>query len=126
MKYRVFISQPMTGRTLEEVKQERENVIAIMWQLDKGLRTIGHTVEVVDSFDEEAFKEHRNPLECLGDCIKVLSTCNVVVFVPGWEKSKGCRIEHQCAVDYDITTIMLKDTTPHIGSQHSDTDSYNK
>ena len=121
MKHRVFISQPMTGRTLEEVKQERENVIAIMQQLDKGLRTVGHTVEVVDSFDEEAFKEQRNPLECLGDCIKIMSTCNVVVFVPGWEKSRGCRVEHQCAIEYHISTIMLKDTTPHTRSQNNDT-----
>lgn len=30
MKLRVFISQPMTGHTLEEVKSEREAVIAIM------------------------------------------------------------------------------------------------
>lgn len=121
MKHRVFISQPMTGRTLEEVKHERENVIAIMQQLDKGLRTVGHTVEVVDSFDEVAFKEHRNPLESLGDCIKIMSTCNVIVFVPGWENSKGCRIEHQCATEYHLSTIMLKDTTPHLGSQNNDT-----
>lgn len=121
MKHRVFISQPMTGRTLEEIKHERENVIAIMQHLDKGLRTVGDTVEVVDSFDEVAFEEHRNPLECLGDCIKIMSTCNVVVFVPGWEKSKGCRVEHQCAVEYQISTIMLKDTTPHTRSQNNDT-----
>lgn len=121
MKLRVFISQPMTGHTLEEVKSEREAVIAIMQQLDKGLRTFGHTVEVVDSFDEEAFKEHRNPLECLGDCIKIMSTCNVVVFVPGWEKSRGCRVEHQCAVEYNISTVMLKDTNTYTGSQNNDT-----
>lgn len=121
MKLRVFISQPMTGHTLEEVKSEREAVIAIMQQLDKGLRTFGHTVEVVDSFDEEAFKEHRNPLECLGDCIKIMSTCNVVVFVPGWEKSRGCRVEHLCAVEYNISTVMLKDTNTYTGSQNNDT-----
>lgn len=121
MKLRVFISQPMTGHNLEEVKSEREAVIAIMQQLDKGLRTVGHTVEVVDSFDEEAFKEHRNPLECLGDCIKIMSTCNVVVFVPGWEKSRGCRVEHQCAVEYNISTVMLKDTDTYTGSQNNDT-----
>lgn len=121
MKLRVFISQPMTGHTLEEVKSEREAVIAIMQQLDKGLRTFGHTVEVVDSFDEEAFKEHRNPLKCLGDCIKIMSTCNVVVFVPGWEKSRGCRVEHQCAVEYNISTVMLKDTNTYTGSQNNDT-----
>lgn len=126
MTYRVFISQPMTGRSLDEVKKERENVITIMHRFDTVLRTVGDSVEVVDSFDEKAFIEHRNPLECMGDCIRIMSTCNVVVFVPGWEKSRGCRIEHQCATEYRISTIMLKDITPHIGSQHSDTDMYNK
>lgn len=126
MTYRVFISQPMTGRLLDEVKKERENVITIMHRFDTGLRTVGDSVEVVDSFDEKAFIEQRNPLECMSDCIRIMSTCNVVVFVPGWEKSRGCRIEHQCATEYRISTIMLKDITPHIGSQHSDTDMYNK
>lgn len=126
MKYRVFISQPMTGRSLDEVKKERENVITIMHRFDTVLRTVGDSVDVVDSFDEKAFIEHRNPLECMSECIRIMSTCNVVVFVPGWEKHRGCRIEHQCPTEYRISTIMLKDITSHIGSQHNDTDMYNK
>lgn len=121
MEYRVFISQPMTGRTLDEVKKERQDIESIMHELDDGLSTKGISVKVIDSFDEQAFIEGRNPLDCLGDCIKKMSEANIVVFAPGWDKSRGCRIEHQCAVEYQLATIMLKDTTLHIKSKNNDT-----
>ena len=70
MEYRVFISQPMTGRTLDEVKKERQDIETIMHELNDGLSTKGMSVTVIDSFDEQAFIEGRNPLDCLGDCIK--------------------------------------------------------
>lgn len=94
MEYKVFISQPMTGRTLDEVKKERHNIELIMQERDEGLSTKGMSVKVIDSFDEQAFLEGRNPLDCLGDCIKKMSEANIVVFAPGWDKSRGCRIEH--------------------------------
>lgn len=121
MEYRVFISQPMTGRTLDEVKKERQDIESIMHELDDGLSTKGISVKVIDSFDEQAFIEGRNPLDCIGDCIKKMSEANIVVFAPGWDKSRGCRIEHQCAVEYQLATIMLKDTTPHTRSKNNDT-----
>lgn len=121
MEYRVFISQPMTRRTLDEVKKERQDIETIMHELNDGLSTKGISVKVIDSFDEQAFIEGRNPLDCLGDCIKKMSEANIVVFAPGWDKSRGCRIEHQCAVEYQLATIMLKDTTPHIKSKNNDT-----
>lgn len=121
MEYRVFISQPMTGRTLDEVKKERQDIESIMHELNDGLSTKGISVKVIDSFDEQAFIEGRNPLDCIGDCIKKMSEANIVVFAPGWDKSRGCRIEHQCAVEYQLATIMLKDTTLHIKSKNNDT-----
>ena len=121
MEYRVFISQPMTGRTLDEVKKERQDIDTIMHELNDGLSTKGISVKVIDSFDEQAFIEGRNPLDCLGDCIKKMSEANIVVFAPGWDKSRGCRIEHQCAVEYQLATIMLKDTTPYIKPKNNDT-----
>lgn len=121
MEYRVFISQPMTGRTLDEVKKERQDIETIMHELNDGLSTKGISVKVIDSFDEQAFIEGRNPLDCLGDCIKKMSEANIVVFAPGWDKTRGCRIEHQCAVEYQLATIMLKDTTLHTKSKNNDT-----
>lgn len=92
-----------------------------MHELNDGLSTKGMSVTVIDSFDEQAFIEGRNPLDCLGDCIKKMSEANIVVFAPGWDKSRGCRVEHQCAVEYQLSTIMLKDTTPHTRSKNNDT-----
>ena len=122
MTYRVFISQPMSGRPVEEIKAERENICTIMNQLANGIRHTGTKVIVVDSFDEEAFLSGKNPVECLADSIKILSTCNLVVFAPGWEKSRGCRVEHQIATDYCIATVVLTDTKPYTAKQKPDTE----
>ena len=63
MEYRVFISQPMTGRTLDEVKKERQDIETIMHELNDGLSTKGMSVTVIDSFDEQAFIERYCPME---------------------------------------------------------------
>lgn len=32
---------------------------------------------------------------------------DVAVFAPGWQNARGCRIEHQCAEDYDIPMMEV-------------------
>ena len=39
------------------------------------------------------------------ESLKLLSGADVAYFAEGWEDARGCRIEHECAVEYGITTI---------------------
>ena len=43
----------------------------------------------------------------LGRSIEVLAKADLAVFMNGWEKARGCRIEHQTAKDYGIPTLEL-------------------
>ena len=45
------------------------------------------------------------PLWYLGESLKLLATADVAYFAKGWEKARGCKIEHTCAVEYGIPTI---------------------
>lgn len=106
---KLFISQPMKGKTNEEIKAERENIIASA----KG--TLGEDVEVIDSFFENA-PHDANPLWFLGKSLYLLSTADVAYFAKGWEDARGCKIEHQCAEEYGIS-LIIEDYTDRTESE---------
>ena len=95
---KLFISQPMRGKTDEEILKEREKAIA------SAEKHLGENVEVIDSFFQNAPAEAK-PLWFLGKSLELLSTADVAYFAPGWEDARGCRIENICAIEYGITVI---------------------
>ena len=95
---KLFISQPMRGKTDEEILAVRKKAI------ESAERNLGEPVEVIDSFLQNAPHDAR-PLWFLGKSLELLSTADVAYFAKGWEDARGCRIENQCAVEYGITVI---------------------
>lgn len=95
---KLFISQPMKGKTNEEIKKEREEAIRCAKEL------MGDEIEVIDSFFENAPAEAK-PLWYLGESLKLLSTADVAYFATGWKNARGCKIEHTCAQQYGINVI---------------------
>lgn len=95
---KIFISQPMNGKTDEEIKQTRKKAIEYAEML------LGEKLEPIDSFFESAPVE-ASPLWFLGKSIELLSKADVAYFVKGWEEARGCKIEHQCAVEYGVDRI---------------------
>lgn len=95
---KLFISQPMRGKTDEEILAVREKAIA------SAKEHLGEDVEVIDSFFQNAPADAR-PLWFLGKSLELLSTADVAYFAKGWEEARGCRIENTCAVEYGIDVI---------------------
>lgn len=100
---KLFISQPMRGKTDEEI-------LAVRSQVKRDVeKSLGEKVAVLNSFfrgvqgDPEA--EAMRPLWCLGESIKLMAKADVAYFAEGWEDARGCKIEHECAIEYGITTI---------------------
>lgn len=96
---KLFISQPMNGKTDEAIKAERTDAL-----LKATKQLGGESVELIDSFFENAPHDVK-PLWFLGKSLELLSTADVVYFAEGWENARGCRIEHECAVQYGIDCI---------------------
>lgn len=86
---KIMISQPMRGKTNEQIKQEREKIV-------RELESQGH--EVIDTVLD--ISENKSPIYYLSKSIELLDQADAVVFIKGWEKARGCRIEHQIAIDY--------------------------
>ena len=95
---KLFISQPITGKSDEEILAEREKAIKAAQEL------VGEPVEVIDSFLRIAPVEAR-PLWFLGKSLELMSNADVAYFCRGWRDARGCRIEHECAVKYGIDWI---------------------
>nr|DAQ65717.1 MAG TPA: protein of unknown function (DUF4406) [Caudoviricetes sp.] len=86
-----MISQPMRGKTNEQIKQEREELV-------RQLEEQGY--EVVDTVFENAPANEDVAIYMLSQSIRYIGKVNGVVFMKGWENARGCRIEHQVAIDY--------------------------
>lgn len=102
---KVFISQAMRGLTGEEILKTREEAIKFA-KTTIGLAS-GDTVEIIDSFFQSAPTKAK-PLWFLGKSLELLSTADVCLFVGDWENARGCRIEHECCVQYGISRIYFK------------------
>lgn len=95
---KLFISQPMNGKSDEEIFAAREEAVK------KATRLVKCDMEVIDSFIQDA-PAGAKPLWFLGKSLELMADADVVYFAEGWDKARGCKIEHECAVQYCIDRI---------------------
>lgn len=97
---KLFISQPMNGKSEEEILAVRKNAI------ESAKVMFNEDVEVIESY----FKDYNPdkgcvPLKYLSKSLELLADADVAYFARGWEQARGCRIENQCAIEYGIEII---------------------
>lgn len=97
---KLFISQPMNGKTDEEILEVRKKAI------ESAKEFLREDVTVIDSFFQNTPYKVR-PLWFLGKSIELLSTADVAYFADGWSTARGCKIEHTCALEYGIHIIEM-------------------
>ncbi len=100
MSKTIFISQPMNGRTDEEIRHERAALV--LWAKEH----LQEDVTALETFFDD-FGPAAKPLDYLARSIEFLARADVAIFAPGWQKARGCRIEHQCAEYYDIPMMEV-------------------
>lgn len=94
---KLFISQPMRGKSDEEILAERERAIQrVKEQFPRA------DIEVIDSFFQD---DDSAPLALLGKALQLLSAADVAFFAKGWADARGCKIEHICAIEYGVPVI---------------------
>ena len=102
---KAMLSQPMAGKTDEEIIATREKAI-------KALEARGY--EIVNTLFTEEWYNRENmekrgvvqiPLCFLAKSLENMSLCHAAYFCKGWEQARGCRLEHEAAVAYGLTVI---------------------
>lgn len=96
---KVYISQPMRGLSSDEIIKTRSE---IQKEIEK-MYPDEDEIEFIDSY----LKNHgaMSPLKCLSTSIFLLADADCAYFGDGWKNYRGCKIEHECAVQYGITII---------------------
>lgn len=94
---KVMISQPMRGKTEEQIRVEREEVIEKFNKLH---------IDVVDTiFTEEAPENINAAIYYLSKSIEVLGQVDALYLMKNWELARGCRIERAVAKEYGIKIL---------------------
>lgn len=105
---KAMFSQPMAGKTQEEIKETREKAIK---ELEKMGYEIINTLFTDEWYSTESMKERgveNIPLCFLAKSLENMSLCNAAYFAKGWENTRGCKIEHDTAVAYGLKIIYEK------------------
>ena len=96
---RVFVSQPMRDKTDEQILAERMTAKSRVEQLYPDRQ-----IKIIDSF----FTDYDgNAVQFLGKSIIKLGEADLAVFLPGWDKTRGCLIEEEVAKRYNIDRLYL-------------------
>lgn len=102
---KAMLSQPMAGKTEEEIIATRERAIVALKK--RGYEII-NTLFTDEWYSREAMKERgveNIPLCFLAKSLENMSLCHAAYFCKGWEEKRGCRIEHEAAKAYGLKII---------------------
>lgn len=105
IKKKAMISQPMAGKTEEEIVKARNDAIEFLES--KGYKVI-NTLFTDEWYSPEKMKERgveQIPLCFLAKSLENMSLCHTAYFCNGWEYARGCRIEHAAAKAYGLEII---------------------
>ena len=100
-----MLSQPMAGKTNEEIVATRERAIATL--TENGYEII-NTLFADEWYGKDAMESRgvvQIPLYFLAKSLESMSMCNAVYFCKGWENARGCRIEHDAAREYGLELV---------------------
>lgn len=98
---KIFISQPMRGKTAEEIITERERLIG------KAREHYGADIEVIDSYIQHGVHSEHNALWHLGKSLQLMSTADALVHARGWELYSGCMVENLVATLYGLDVLEV-------------------
>ena len=103
---RVFISVPMSGRDEADIKtdiEEAKNAFLNFFGVSEEHFEFVSTY-IKDKAPEDCMHE---PVWYLSNSIKIMSTCDIILFARGAARARGCGIESQIADSYGIPSIWI-------------------
>lgn len=97
---KIMISQPMRGKTEQEIRLERKDLVEKL--MNEGYEVVDTVKWNFDFINDKGLKVSNKPVYYLSKSIEIMSIVDCIIFMEGWEKARGCRIEHKVAKDYGI------------------------
>ena len=107
----IFISQPMTGKSEEEILATRQKAIDEIHQLAS---KDSEQVNIIDSYIDDATRNEFQgrmgdainwDIYWLSQSLQKLAMADTIWLCEGWEYSKGCNVELECAISYGLDIV---------------------
>lgn len=105
MEKKAMISQPMNGLADEQIVATRNKAKAA---LEADGYTLVNTLFTDEWCNEDNMAQRgvvQRPLCFLAKSLENMSLCHAAYFCKGWKNARGCRIEHEVAVQYGLEII---------------------
>lgn len=102
---KAMLSQPMAGKSEEEIIATRER--AILALKERGYEIV-NTLFTNEWYSQDAMQQRgvvQIPLCFLAKSLENMSLCHAAYFCKGWENARGCRIEHDAAKAYGLDVL---------------------
>lgn len=96
---KIMISQPMAGKTTEQIKKERQTAIEQLKQY------FTKEITIIDTVIED--HEEKSDLQCFAESIMFLDKADYLAMFPGWKNARGCKLEHEIAEQYNKRIVYL-------------------
>jgi len=94
--FKIFVSLPMRGLSVEDIRSRQEALFAQFALPDW---------ELMDTVIEDPNAEPGNDLWYLGRSIQLLGNADAVIFANDWRSARGCVIEHLVVTSYGIPAL---------------------
>lgn len=104
-----MLSQPMNGKTNEEIVETKERAIKTLEE--KGYEVI-NTYFADEYYNEENIKARgfkNTPIYFSSKSLGSMAMCDAMYFCKGWENARGCKIEHEVAKEYGMEIMYEED-----------------
>ena len=105
MKLKAMLSQPMAGKSEQEIVETRNRAIDFLEE--QGYEVV-NTLFTDEWYSQENMEKRgvvQIPLCFLAKSLENMSLCHAAFFCKGWENARGCRIEHDSAIAYGLTVL---------------------
>lgn len=102
---KAMLSQPMAGKTDEEIIATRNRAIEALTA--KGYEIV-NTLFTDEWYSTDAMVARgvvQIPLCFLAKSLENMSLCHAAYFCKGWENTRGCKLEHDAAKAYGLDII---------------------
>ena len=102
---KAMLSQPMAGKTEDEIVATRDRAIKVLE--DRGYEVV-NTLFTDEWYSKENMEERgvvQIPLCFLAKSLENMSLCHAAYFCKGRENARGCKIEHDAAKAYGLKII---------------------
>ena len=103
---KIFISQPMKGRTIEQIQERRDQICEML------VEVFNRDIEFIDSINKDEELQKKGSIAMLGHSVGLMADADLVVVDDVEFGYAGVEIESNVAYNYGIPKLTIYELIP--------------